>query len=90
MLRASGAAVPHRELDPPELAQVVEVAASGHAAHAGYRHDPDWYRQSCTEDNQYVGIAGEIYFLSGDGGLLMPAKKDQPAPDLRYFKKTGK
>jgi hypothetical protein len=54
------------------------------------RKYPDWYRQSCTEDNQYVGIAGEIYFLSGDGGLLMPAKKDQPAPDLRYFKKTGK
>jgi hypothetical protein len=23
-------------------------------------------------------------------GLLMPAKKDQAPPDLRYFKQTGK
>jgi len=27
--------------------------------------------------------------LSADG-YLMPAKKDQPPPDLRYFKQTGK
>jgi hypothetical protein len=27
--------------------------------------------------------------LSGDG-LLMPAKKDQPPPDLRYFKQPAK
>jgi hypothetical protein len=26
----------------------------------------------------------EDYFLSADG-LLMPTKKDQPPPDLRYF-----
>jgi len=35
----------------------------------------------------HVGIGKEIYFLSGDG-FLMPAKKDQPPPDLRYFKQT--
>jgi hypothetical protein len=29
------------------------------------------------------------YFLSADG-LLMPARKDQPPPDLRYFKQTSK
>jgi len=27
--------------------------------------------------------------LSADG-YLMPAKKDQPPPDLRYFKQSGK
>ena len=26
--------------------------------------------------------------MSGDG-YLMPAKKDQPPPDLRYFKKAA-
>jgi hypothetical protein len=30
-------------------------------------------------------IGSENYFLSADG-LLMPAKKNQPPPDLRYFK----
>jgi hypothetical protein len=34
-------------------------------------------------------IGKENYFLSADG-LLMPTKKDQSPPDLRYFKKTGK
>jgi hypothetical protein len=32
-----------------------------------------------------VEIGGESYFLGADG-ILMPAKKDQPPPDLRYFK----
>jgi hypothetical protein len=33
--------------------------------------------------------AADNYFLNGDG-LLMPAKKDQAPPDLRYFKQTTK
>jgi hypothetical protein len=36
-----------------------------------------------------VVIGKENYFLSGDG-FLMPTKKDQPPPDLRYFKQTRK
>jgi hypothetical protein len=36
-----------------------------------------------------VVIGKENYFLSADG-MLMPAKKDQPPPDLRYFKPAGK
>jgi len=31
-------------------------------------------------------IGKEYFFLSAEG-LLMPAKKDQPPPDLRYFQK---
>jgi hypothetical protein len=31
----------------------------------------------------------EIVVLSGDG-LLMPAKKGQPPPDLRYFNRSRK
>jgi hypothetical protein len=36
-----------------------------------------------------VVIGKENYFLSADG-LLMPAKKDQLPPDLRYFRQPGK
>jgi hypothetical protein len=32
---------------------------------------------------------GELHFVSGDG-YLMPARKDQEPPDLRYFKQGGK
>jgi hypothetical protein len=34
-------------------------------------------------------IGKENYFLSGDG-FLMPIRKDQPPPDLRYFKSYGR
>ena len=50
---------------------------------------PDWYEDVCTEGNGHVSIAGQNYFLSGDG-MLMPAKKGQAPPDLRYFKQTQK
>ena len=48
---------------------------------------PIWFgHQVCGEGNNHVSIGNEHYFRSGDG-LLMPTKKDQPPPDLRYFKK---
>jgi hypothetical protein len=50
---------------------------------------PNGATTSCTEGNNQVVIGEENYFLSGDG-LLMPAKKDQPPPDLRYFKRSQK
>jgi hypothetical protein len=50
---------------------------------------PNWTMTSCTEGNNQVVIGTENYFLSGDG-MLMPAKKDQAPPDLRYFKQTRK
>jgi hypothetical protein len=34
-------------------------------------------------------IGGDNYFLSAEG-LLMPARKDQAPPDLKYFKQTRK
>ena len=37
------------------------------------------------EDNHHVEIGAESYFLGADG-MLISAKKDQPPPDLRYFK----
>ncbi len=51
---------------------------------------PIWWREDvCAEGNNHVGIGKENYYLSGEG-LLMPTKKDQPPPDLRYFKQTRK
>ena len=46
---------------------------------------PNFNLTSCTEGNNQIVIGDENYFLSGDG-LLMPAKKNQAPPDLRYFK----
>jgi hypothetical protein len=48
---------------------------------------PVWFGHSvCGEGNAHVGIGKEVYYLGADN-LLMPAKKDQPPPDLRYFKR---
>jgi hypothetical protein len=46
---------------------------------------PIWRDSVCVEENQHVRIGNDSYMLSADG-LLMPAKKDQSPPDLRYFK----
>jgi hypothetical protein len=48
-----------------------------------------WQDYNCDEANNHVVVGKENYFLSGDG-YLMPTKKDQPPPDLRYFKQAGK
>jgi hypothetical protein len=50
---------------------------------------PNWLSQVCAEANSYVRLHGETYFLSADG-YLMPMKKDQAPPDLRYFNPTRK
>jgi hypothetical protein len=47
-------------------------------------HHPIWHEYVCAEANSHVGIGKENYFLSADG-LLMPTRKNQPPPDLRYF-----
>ena len=48
---------------------------------------PYWREVSCSENNNHLEIGKEAYMLSADG-YLMPTKKDQPPPDLRYFKQT--
>jgi hypothetical protein len=50
---------------------------------------PVWHSDVCSEDNTWVKIGNEPYYLSADG-KLMPAKKDQAPPDLSYFKQTKK
>ena len=48
------------------------------------QRDPNWLETICGEDEHQVKIGKERYYLSGDGHL-MPTRKDQPPPDLRYF-----
>jgi hypothetical protein len=50
---------------------------------------PVWREWICAEGNTHVEIGREPYFLSADG-LLMPTKKGQKPPDLRYFDQAGK
>ena len=51
---------------------------------------PIWWREDiCSENNVHVVIGEQNYFLSADG-LVMPIKKDQPPPDLKYFNRSGK
>ncbi len=50
---------------------------------------PQWPEYYCGEYNAQIVLGKDNYFLSADG-LLMPARKDQTAPDLRYFKQSSK
>ena len=48
-----------------------------------------WIDLICNENNPHVLIGKENYFLSYDG-YLMPAKKNQAPPDLKYFNQSRK
>jgi len=53
-----------------------------------YERDPDaksWIEETCPENNPHVRIQNDNYFVGADG-LLMPAKKGQKPPDLKYFR----
>jgi hypothetical protein len=49
----------------------------------------DWPESICPEYNAQVFVGKENYYLSADG-YLMPAKKGQAPPDLRYFNQSRK
>jgi hypothetical protein len=84
----------YRDKDDPNIIHD-EVTVIDHAltrpwtVNKKYVHNsnprPDWRESSCVEGSGLVAIGKEMYVLRGDG-LLMPAKEDQPPPDLRYFK----
>ena len=46
---------------------------------------PRWTESACAEQNRMVAIGKDSYFLSADD-MLMPVRKNQAPPDLRYFK----
>jgi hypothetical protein len=61
--------------------------------HKTYRRNanprPIWIEYVCAEGQQLVHIGTQGYMLSADG-YLMPTRRDQPPPDLKYFKQTQK
>ena len=56
----------------------------------GYKRFRDyiWAEFSCGEGNEHIVINKQHYVLSAEG-FLMPTRKDQAPPDLRYFKVQG-
>jgi len=55
----------------------------------GRAKTPFWSEYVCEEGNQQLLLGKENYMISADG-YLMPIKKDQPPPDLKYFDQTAK
>jgi hypothetical protein len=47
---------------------------------------PAWKSEVCEDTNVWLRIGNDPYYLSADG-KLMPSKKGQAPPDLRYFGK---
>jgi hypothetical protein len=58
-----------------------------------YRRDPAKYpihvEQDCAGTTANILIGKELYYLSAER-LLMPTRKDQPPPDLKYFPNAEK
>ena len=50
---------------------------------------PVWPEVNCGEYNAHVHLDKETYMLSADG-LLMPTRKGQNPPDLKYFTDSAK
>jgi hypothetical protein len=61
--------------------------------HKTYRRNanprPIWIEYICAEGQQLVHIGSQGYMLSADG-YLMPIRRNQPPPDLKYFKQSQK
>jgi hypothetical protein len=53
------------------------------------KHVVQWRETWCQEGNANIVIGKENYWLRADG-LLMPARKGQTGPDLRYFQQSQK
>jgi hypothetical protein len=50
----------------------------------------EWPEAYCiNEETALISVGGEYYYKSADG-RLMPTKKDQPPPDLTFFKQPPK
>jgi hypothetical protein len=46
---------------------------------------PEWLEMNCAEGNTHIRLGKENYYIGADG-LLMPAKKNQTPPDLKWFR----
>jgi len=50
---------------------------------------PDWPEYYCHVTNKRIVLGKEAYRLNEEG-ILMPTRKDQPPPDLRFFTQSPK
>jgi hypothetical protein len=50
---------------------------------------PYWRESNCPAVTANMQIGSELYYLSADREL-MPTRKDQPPPDLKYFEQSRK
>jgi hypothetical protein len=50
---------------------------------------PDWPESYCHVTNDRIVLGNETYRLNEEG-ILTPTRKDEPPPDLRYFKPAPK
>jgi hypothetical protein len=48
---------------------------------------PDWADQNCPSTTRLLKIGNEVYFKGANDDLL-PTRKDQPPPDLRFFNQS--
>ena len=57
-----------------------------------YRREknPIWFEYNCMENNRHVQIGKENYYVNMEDGNLMPVKKNQPPPNLKYFNQVQK
>src|SRR5439155_76791 len=89
MPRMTSAIFPFEILIVPKATYILSDYNMPRRIHTDGRDFPAGFEPNCSEDNHQVLIGKENYFLGGDG-LLMPTKKNQPKPDLRYFNQTQK
>jgi hypothetical protein len=50
---------------------------------------PEWIESNCADADNQVKLGNQFYFKSADGEL-MPIRKDQPPPDLKFFNRSSK
>ncbi len=48
---------------------------------------PEWADQNCPSTTRLLKIGNEVYFKGANDDLL-PTRKDQPPPDLRFFNQS--
>jgi len=81
----------NRDLLHDEITTIDHALTRPWTVHKKYRRErnPVWMEAVCPESNPHVRIGDENYMLSADG-YLMPTKKGQQPPDLRYFRQSKK
>jgi hypothetical protein len=52
--------------------------------------EPVWAEYVCAESNHYVIIGRQDYVVNAADGNLMPVRKNEPPPDLKYFDQPRK